>query len=568
MVVTSQRLRFALFGCAALLAASCRETSGSSSSSGSITSSTPTSSATATNSSSDTPVPPSTSSSSSDPEREKGSQEILTLARKNSLEADKVARRYVEEAKTAHGTNSAAYAQAQFDRANMLHTVGAREAAVAPYEACMAVHGEPADTAAIDKLRLTASMSYGRLLSELGRHERAVAVLRAALGERLKLYGAKHPGYGYGATSLGEELAKSGAATEGARYAREGFAALSSEHEHPILPLALAVVIVTDVLAKTRDRDTPPPDLSGWSQARRDEALQESLEIASWLPLADEQKVVEGLVAPVRAQKAEGSPVGSRVFDQLAQVYTAQGKHALAADTWLAVARDLDAAHRAEDAALARMLAAGAHERGGDAAKARALYDEIMAKRADLASSALARILMTYGSFLTDRTPPAPGGLAKLEEAVKIARTTGPTGRPMLVSALSMYGVRLQHAGKNAEAIAPLTEAVEKGDPISADSLVARAHLVSATKKEKCACDKSMGAVTASGVAELFRQIPNGPVGTVRERLEGGKSVGLDVSFSRPATPDEAAVIEVLRAQAQDRLFSPRAHHYDPPLKK
>lgn len=483
-------------------------------------------------------------------------ENIMALAKSGKVaEADELARKQIEETKARGGRDSLEHAQALLDRATVLSALDAPQMAIEHYESCIATRG---DSEALEQLRLTANMNLGERYIKLGRSDAAIQTLTEGLARRERLYGAKHAGTAYGAQTLGLAFLAHGDATKALAHARTAYEIFAGER-HFVLPQAVALLASAKILTK----DTA----HAWDEANAlpPPAFQEMLRYAALdaglLSMSNEVTVLRAFIDFLHLPTSD---VVLHMKNQLANSLRAQGKNAEAARTWSELVTEFETAHRPEEAARARLSCANAHAAAGEHTKAAEGFEDALGRAHGLGPALEASVLADYGLYLDDRA--APNALARLEEGVAAARRAA--APQLLAHSLGVYGVRLQHADKNEEAAKVLREAMGTGEKVTFDALVARTHLLAATRKEKCNCKKEMGSALARAVEDYLRErLPNGPIEGVRERAANDKSggaKGFEVRYTRAATPDESEVIRGALSQVEGKLWSPAARRYQP----
>src|SRR5262249_30791861 len=136
----------------------------------------------------------------------------------DAWKAEQLLQQLVDDTAQRHGPRSRMAGNARFALATMLLGMEDYPRAAAVMRAAADI--EPVDHAS-RKDRLTYLMNLGDVLSRMGNHEEAEAVLRQSLDERRDLYGENHSGYAYGLEALAQVVLRRGRADETLQLAEQ-----------------------------------------------------------------------------------------------------------------------------------------------------------------------------------------------------------------------------------------------------------------------------------------------------------------------------------------------------------
>lgn len=406
-----------------------------------------------------------------------------------------------------NGPRTALWADAHFLEARAALALGDYPGALAHMRAAAELEGSDADAT---KMRLTYVMNVGDMLSELGEFEEAEAVHRAALEERRAFYGEDHPGFGYGAESLGTVLLRRGAYDEAVRVAQSAVAAFREGEEHKLN----AALILWMLAEKSRRPESKV--LENLDAADRDRLVAAIARAPAYLFIdatVDLRWEVLDHLDDADAQIA--------CLTTIANQSQALGRHD---DRIRALQRyvDLTAEFSADDAAYALQGLALACDEAGRHDEAGRAYERAL----ELAGAQRAAVLRNYALYLAER--------GQDERAETLLREALDTSEGELhARAAGAYGVFLHHRGRFDEAVPRLQTCIEELPPNHPDALTAASHLQFARNGEGCNCALGMPVALSQYVREVIEEyLPAGLIGEV-------VVTGTDISVSLTRTPSD-----------------------------
>lgn len=426
-----------------------------------------------------------------------------------------------------NGPNTPIWGEAQFLEARTALVLGDYAKAVEHMEAACEIVGDDEETV---KMRLTNEMNYGDILSELGDFDAAEAVHRRALEERRAFYGDEHPGFGYGAESLGTLLMRKGEYDEAADLAQEAVLAFRNGEPHK-----LDATLILWMLAE---------------KSRKPNGLALNL-----LQEVDRRRVINAIAnAPGYLFIDATIDLRWEVFEALDDEATDLKMSTLATIANYAQALDrMDDRIRAlehyvelagnlstDDEAFALQGLALAYEEAGRVDDATARYEQAL----EAADGQAAQVRRNFALFLAEHDEPDRAE-ALFHEALDRAdgevwaRTTG------------AYGIFLHHAERYDEAVLRLQACIDGLPPSHPDRLSADAHLQFARNAESCNCDVGMPVALSGFVHDVINEyVPD----DLLDDVVVSADFEISVTLAREPTDEEVEAIQLATAEARRRI--------------
>lgn len=426
-----------------------------------------------------------------------------------------------------NGAGTLMWAEAHFLEARVALTRGDFPSGLEHMRAAAQIDGDDDESV---RARLTNEMNLGDVLAELGEFAEAEEILRRSLEERRAFYGADHPGFGYGAESLGAVLLSQGRYQEAAelgRAAADAFRAGEPQKLHSSLALWL-------VASKAHDPE------------------------ASALDLLDEGDVEEFLVAvatsaPSRMLDAVVDlrwEVYERLTDpeqkmsclaSIAQASRALDRHDDRISALEAFV-DLSSEVSSDDGAYALQGLALALDEAGRPEDAEAAYERAL----ELAELQRPQVLRNYALYLADE-----GADERAEDLFRQGLQEPSANEEDLARLAGAFGVFLHHRERFEEAARQLQRCIEGLPPSHPDRLAAAAHLQFAINGEPCNCAAGMPVALSQFVREVLEEyLPADLIGEVQV-AEGFE---ISVHLMREPSEDEAEAIQLATTEARRRI--------------
>lgn len=447
------------------------------------------------------------------------------IADSDYVGASQAARALAESVEKNNGARTLFWGEAKFLQARVALALGDPKRALEHLRAACEIEGDDDE---IVRARLTYEMNLGDALSELGEFDEAESVHRRGLEARRTFYGADHPGFGYGAESLGTVLLRKGEFAEAAGLARQAVEAFRGGERHK-----LASTLLLWMLAE-KAKDPSNDVLGQLSDADRDVFLDT-------VPNAPGYLFVDATV-DLRWEALEHLDDRDARIDCLATI--ANYSEALdrreerirALQEYVAIAADASPDEHAF-ALQGLGLALDQYGRDEEAREAYALALEV-------ADEQRAQVLRNYALYLGEQGEDEPAE-AMLREAVDISSGTE---HARICGAL---GVFLHHRQHYDEAVTYLQQCVDELPAEHPDRLTATAHLQYARDGEPCQCGVGMPVALSVFVQEvLLEYIPE-------DLLHGvivDENFDISIEIAREPTDEEAKLLESATNEARRRI--------------
>ncbi len=424
-----------------------------------------------------------------------------------------------------NGAHTPLWAEAHFLEARTALMLGDYPKALEHMRAASDVHGDDDETI---KLRLTNEMNLGDILSELGELDEAEAVHRRALEQRREFYGADHPGFGYGAESLGTVLLRKGRFAEASELARAGVEAFRSGEPHK-----LNATLSLWMLAEKAQHPTEPV-LGVLSDSDR-ERLVNALASAPAYLFIDATIDLRWEVLALLEDRTQKMACLATIANQ-SEALDRHDDRLRALELYV----DLAAEISPDDAAFALQGLALANEQAERLDDALAAYERAL----EIADGQRVQVQRNFALYL------AQHGDADRAEELFNAALAGAEGE-LYARVSGAYGIFLHHHGRYDEAVARLNSCIEGLPPSHPDRLTADAHVQFARDGEACNCHIGMP-VALSGLVRAV--VAEYVADDLLDEVVVSPDFEISISLTRTASDDEIEAIQLATTEARRRI--------------
>jgi tetratricopeptide (TPR) repeat protein len=441
----------------------------------------------------------------------------------------------------AAGENTPAHAAALFKLSVVyLAANDFDSAATALKQACQVVTTDKQSA----KDRLTYQMNLGEVLIRLNRLDEANKVLRDSLKEREAFYGVHHAGYAYGLQPLAELLLTQKQPAEALPLittARD----ICLNSDTPVTPAVFADRAFAVIANSGTEKDA-------WEKL---DTLPAAVRTATYKAIIDKSLSLKGgyVVTTLEAlqQRLSADPAAAEPVSQnarIALVNAAQREKDY--PRWIK-AIDLmiaEAAPRGDPGEIINLLMnkAMACEHLPDESAAAKVYSEALDKaRASKVLVLIAQVERNFGLYYSQHKNRTEAD-SHLAAALEAARTSG--DKNQLISALTAYGIFVQHGGDLERGQKLLEEALSGMTPRNPNFLYAQNHLNAIVNKKSCGCGDMSGAIS-DGIKKLIRErIPEGLIDDIIVSPKADEPVS--VKFKRKPTDEQREQVDTVIKQA------------------
>lgn len=446
-------------------------------------------------------------------------------------------RHAVETAVSQEGDGSAAHGEALNELGAFLLTANEPEEAVAVFREAVAL---PADGKG-QRAHLDRMLSLGYALQQAGDFAEAEEVLRRCVAEREAAFGREDPAYALALEPLAVTLLRTGRPAESLSLLNEAARILWNEGH-----LRIAGVIAWRAVTLKIAGDATPPfaGLESLPTGTIAEAAAETLEDLTILrpPAAVRRAVQNELYYLVTTRLGPDHPVLLSLLAAIANGEAAEGAAGNHKARQQAVRQSFEIYERQDKAAEAVQALLGLALAQGDAGEWEAgseTYRAAAARAELLDDSLLSQVRRNHGLHLIEA-----GDLEGAERELRGAVAAGESARDeeMRGRAQAALGLLLRTLGREAEAAAPLADALSALDSLDADALRARAALSPGGSAEAFA--EAVRAFLSARLpdADLLESVTVAPAGDVQ------------VTLARESSDEETAAVQDAVAEAQRRL--------------
>jgi tetratricopeptide (TPR) repeat protein len=436
----------------------------------------------------------------------------------DAWKAEQVLQRLVEDTAQRYGPRSRLAGKARFALATLLLGMEDYPRAAAVMRAATDI--EPVDHAS-RKDRLTYQMNLGDVLSRMGNHEEAEAVLRQSLDERRQLYGEGHSGYAYGLEALAQVVLRRGRADEALQMADQALR-IDRASNNPHLAHDLAVKALA---LKSRPESAAANCLPEWPDLTPP-ARTAVLEAIQVLAGSYEPGLMLAVYRDVQACLEQAPSAGDQ--DRLNAAVAVTNMARLAGDHEARVAAfrqviELLGDNREQLVGAWLGLALAQNDAGQTAAADDSYREAVRLAEAIGSPAQAAQALRNYALHL-DATGRADEAAATHRRAVTAARQAGDP--EMLGRALCACGIFFQHRSQFDVALPLLEESLRLLPAAHPDAVCAQSHLTAARGNQSCGCE----ATNQEALAETLRRL-------VRERAPAGLVKEVHIDFANQELP-------------------------------
>lgn len=471
-------------------------------------------------------------------------QAVEKMQSGDSLGAENLMRNHCADVLAHHGEQAGEYAQACYELAAILESLGRSDEAIQALETAITVRIP--DDYTVTRNRLTYLAELGSLLVQAGRQEPAEAVLEESRQSRAQFYGTEHSGYAFGLEPLARMKLQAGELEEASELIEQAIDILWKDG-HPRVASAFPL---RAMILKQQQSLTPTfSDLEDLPDDVIKEMVQQIPEILDAQQPAASQAVIDDLLQELTVRYGPQHNLVLQLQGFLAQVQRWIGPSEGRVESLERLAKSLLNQDRWNEATEALLGLAEALEAIRDLPAAEGIFDgawQVAQKSEDQALQAT--VLRNFGLFY-DQSMDSPEAEPKLRQAVEIAEACGDS--QVLGTCLVALGIYLQHQGNLRAARDLLERGVTLLPPADINFICGTSHLQALDTGGDCGCGDTEDAYLEAFRQHILATMPDGLISDAQVSRSDENGLHVHLDFDHDLDDEETEQVRRAMRQAE-----------------